>query len=879
MRVLLLSLVIGISSLFAAVNPGACSPAGSRDVVINQVFNSNGGTRAQDYVELHVNAPSVDLTGWTISIGKNNSIDATISVPLGHKNGTGVALGASAVAGTFIVFNEQAFGFSISNNNGEILLKDGSGNVVHYLAYYQGAAPDYWDHSGLEDCKTILPGYNLNSGSNPGICSKPDGDEPRGGGWITACESSLGYSNTGLMCSDVFGNAVGTIPGGEVWTDGNLYNTDDGLLYTGNLGGNNIATGCDGSSCAEGGSSIPLTMPSNSSTTNASGSTVLPTGTDTYYRTYTNFNSGDTISVNGAGTARMHIRQNGMIINGKINENGHPSRLIMYVKGNVTLNGDAVVNAILYVEGDVTVNGIVKGAITASGKITINGSGKVYYDQGAVDQADFDGACANTGFTGPTLHYTFSDCTVGQPVAALMDVSGNGNHATAYGNPLCVDTGNGGKGVRFNTDAAGNSFQLKNQYGKTNANFSFTYDEGYTVFARLRFNWSPKRIWAMFFGMKGGDSCNNNGAHWLINTRSSGDCGNLGKGVTQFGPFCGPQNRFDLTNYAGKDIALATVYYSSNKKLITYLDGVKVAEDTAATHPVSGNAPVYIAQPWSSCSQDSYFSGIYDELRIYPRALSEGEIMGLFSSPINAADNSPPTSANRRIGTKIAGKAFSLYVAGLNDDRDALQDFTKSDVKARVVEASACPSFDNGLSDWSDPLKLHGAGNPTSVSFLVEKPVKDAKIQFEWDDDGVTKRDCSFDNFSIRPAALAPYSLSAIAGETVRITENSLRAINENGTTVSNYASQLRGAEIIFNHAIAQGCSAQNIPQLVQDINLTYRNGAGDLNATFLEVGEFNLTVADETWTAADQMAECVLFCGSNIPDTNKLVGCNIEGN
>ncbi len=683
---------------------------------------------------------------------------------------------------------------------------------------------------------------------------------------------SIGLHGEAPLCSKVFGSAAGTLPGGQIRMDGDLYGTDSGLLYTGDLGGNNLGGGCDGGACIEGGASDALTFPPNDSTIDGSGSLSVTAGNDYRYRTYGGFNGGDTITVAGTGTAAIHIRQNGMSINGKINETGDASQLVMYIRGDVTVNGSGVVHAILYVDGDVIINGSVTGAVTATGQIRLNGSGSIRYSPQAVADTDFRGVCSAD--TGPALHYTFGDCTVGQPVTTFTDVSGNGNDATAYNGPLCVDTGSGRRGVRFNSVADGSAYELHQQYAKTNANFSFTYEEGYTVFARLRFNWSPARIWALFFGVTGGDTCANNGAHWLINTQDSGDCGHLGKGVAQFGVFCGAQNRFDLSGAAGTDLALATVYYNNSNRLVSYINGVKVSETVSESDPDSGNAPVYMARPWSNCSEDAYFSGVMDELRIYPRALGEAEILGLFSSPVNAADLNPPTFANRRIGTKVAGQPFPLWVGGLNSSRDALQPFTKSMLRARVVPSASCPAGDTALSGWSGELDLETGSNPAEVLFQVDRASRDARIQFEWTDDGVTMRECSFDNFSVRPAAVTAEVLDTAA----------LQA----GVT---YGDRLRLSGV---DGYDQNLSRIDIEVLPLTRSGEYGGEEGSLglapftfagatplfaDINYSEAGRIEVRLRDGDWSGVDgAKGECTAQSCSNQADDTALFGCDTCG-
>ncbi len=482
--------------------------------------------------------------------------------------------------------------------------------------------------------------------------------------------------------------------------------------------------------------------------------------------------------------------------------------------------------------------------------------------------------------TGPAIHYTFSDCTPGNSVTNITDISGNNNHATAYNNPKCIDLGMGIRGLRFNTDTAGTAYELHSQYARTNNKFSFTYTQGYTVFARFRYNWSPNRIWALYFGMGSGDTCSNNGAHWLINTRSEGDCGRLGKGVTQFGPFCGVQNQFNLyspTDFEHQDITLASVYYSDTNQMKTYLNGVLVDSDSSATDPVSGNDYVYIARPWSNCSGDSYFSGTYQELRIYPRSLDESEILALFAPFVNASDNGHPSATSytdSRIYTKVAGtgKEFNISVASLNQDYTGLKPFDGTDLQARVVQESTCPygDVDELASAWVQIEDLN-VTNPQLVFFNIDKAIQKAKIQFKWKVSGADKAGCSYDTFSVKPEkfninidAIPPYK----SGEHYE-DEMNIEVVDGYSQTYPQSGIEINATDI--NGSLA---SEFNIS------NFTAANGEkADFN--YSDVGNLIVQYSDSVWTSEDvRGTECIENNCSDTPvsDSDRRVGCNVCG-
>ena len=219
MRVLLLSLAIGITTLFAAVNPGACSIGNTYDIVINQVYK--GGNGNPNYIELYVNRSSAGLNQWRLEMASGNQHLQTFTVSQGKLNTTNNNVGNSVTAGNFIIFNVGHN--DIPQNNGEFLLKNGAGEVVHYLRYNVVNQQNlYWDAATVVGCTThVVLDNGINAGNNSGICSKPDGDNPQDAQWQNDnCPNTQGTPNTplNLTCANpkpfelaYFNNARGDI--------------------------------------------------------------------------------------------------------------------------------------------------------------------------------------------------------------------------------------------------------------------------------------------------------------------------------------------------------------------------------------------------------------------------------------------------------------------------------------------------------------------------------------------------------------------------------------------------------------------------------------------------------------------------------------------
>lgn len=1140
--VLFMFLVLGfLSSAEAAVASGTCS-ASKYSIVINQIYQ--GGNGNPNYIELYANEDVSNLNNWTLQVASGNKIEDTFTVSDGIRNTSNEAVGNSVTRGTFILFN-VAHNF-IPNNNGEFLLKNGSGEVIHYLRYNVVNQQNlYWDPP-TGDCTThVVLDNGINSGNNSGICSKPDGDNPTNGAWQNDnCEDSQGYSNMGGKCELVFANGIGTTNKGSVWLDGKLYSDGNRVIPTPTLGGNALGNGCDNAQCLKGDPAISLPMPTNNSNTSQSGTLSVNTGQDYYFQQYQNFNGSDTITVNGNGTARIHIKQGGFIINGKINEGGDPSKLIIFINGDVNINASAIVNAILYVNGTVHVNTPIKGAITASGEVRVNSDGSVTYD--GVANADFGDFCIQTsaptptpiadyrfdecywssaddevkdssgnnlhakayngadttkdgkicrggsfnndiaetnslnellamlkeiieaiicwiqnifggscdGITdavvyaddndmlditsaitvmgwvatkdddgiflskyeetgllsttkkgyslglvnnklqwttdsdtlssttdipqnqwvhiavtydgstkkiyidgvergsnsysggisatdvglmlgyingymdevkifnsalsneeinniitlenngknidgstrvcnpacddnGPTIHYSFEDCTVGETVTNVIDSSGGENHGTGYpstnGGLQCVNT-YCGKGVTFDG---------VNDYIKSNDNFSFTYEEGFTVISTFKFNWTTYRSWLLFFGMNdpGADGCSNNGMHWLINTRSKGDCGELGKGMIQFGPFCGSQNRYNIftpTDYEDIFVTMATVYDKSTKKLTTYLNGVVISEETS-NDPVSGNAPVFIGKTWSKCSNDSYFKGVMDDLKIFNRTLSRDDIISYTCSEPRGSFRFDVCEQNQqnKIYTKVAGQDFNLKISSIDIDTDTETAFTGT-VCLRKVDM-----ISNTQTAW-EPFVFNNLASQL-ITENISTASRNLRYDIAWDQKDTPDSNCVFadttaskawsDSFAVKPSSFewswSNDDIPIKAGIAESVTLASTYAANGQGYNGS--ATITSGGNVLIDSSLEECEINSTTPTIVATpSNATFTDGnqsnSVEVNTTVSEVGiwDVNISMKDSDWTAIDKPFDCIADSNLSTPDIDGKVGCDI---
>ena len=485
--------------------------------------------------------------------------------------------------------------------------------------------------------------------------------------------------------------------------------------------------------------------------------------------------------------------------------------------------------------------------------------------------------------SGPVLHYTFDGCTIGQSITAISDVSGNGNNATGYNGLKCIATDRG----------TGAQFDGVNDYAKSNANYSFTYDAGYTVYSRFLIDsWTASRFWILYFGYPDSNpTCSNNGMHWLVNVGPHPTCGEtLPLGTAQFGVFCGSQNQFVFTNSNLQTyVSVATVYDSPTKKLTTYMDGVKISEVTSATNPSSGSAPVYMGRPGTPWSCESSFKGIIDEVKIYPRTLSETEILQLFTGEgsFSAADEAYKTNfVNGKLNTKIASTPFNLRILA----RDANDFSVYKDANISKIEVITCndtPCTDAATTTRVIDTKNYTAPNYLSVpiaqgysapvSFTFSAPYKNLRLRITGSvDNGQTfKTSISKDAFSIRPSSYSIAPTAIKAGELVNVStaggggiyngtanvNTTLRTNNPNCPTQNNFLSNTEPTSIVFNN----------------DVN----------NSTLIgkDIGDINVTIYDQTWSAIDQISsdltgntwDCIKDSNTTTADGSSRIGCNVQ--
>ncbi len=262
-----------------------------------------------------------------------------------------------------------------------------------------------------------------------------------------------------------------------------------------------------------------------------------------------------------------------------------------------------------------------------------------------------------------------------------------------------------------------------------------------------------------------------------------------------------------------------------------------------------------------------------------------------FSGSTNSNDG---TSSDNALYTQIAGQAFQVKLLALNPDYITLKSYT-GDVNLSSITA---PNYSASDTDEQKQAKCDAsiATSTTTVTFNNEdykmltlnypQASKNVAFKIAYNDNGTTKYVCSRDSFAIRPLS---YKMDAnethlIGMKSYRLTINAVQDDKETNTTDYN--------QTILTDTIDKNATLDlNIPT---DCNLTAQHDTLtpitfiggeviDNNFTFTNVGDINVTIADNDWTLVDQNRQthkgyddCIKDSNTSIP-VNGKIGCLVQ--
>jgi len=249
--------------------------------------------------------------------------------------------------------------------------------------------------------------------------------------------------------------------------------------------------------------------------------------------------------------------------------------------------------------------------------------------------------------------------------------------------------------------------------------------------------------------------------------------------------------------------------------------------------------------------------------------------------------STPPPISSRRLYTQIVSptQATTLTIGSMDTASNATYQ-ASTPLGWRVVDNSlACSATsDNNITGWND-VNLT-ATNPTTIQFTPSQAYKNLKIQFASKTNGAydsTSRQCSTDNFAIRPSDLLldtnSTTANLIGGKayTLTATARPTPYTNNYTQTIDNSADKNISTPLI----LPAGCTLPNLTfAYVAPLPLPAIFTAGVLTTTFKypDIGDLNVSVNDAGWTSVDSTeGDCIAGSASNTITSGK-VGCLVQG-
>lgn len=240
----------------------------------------------------------------------------------------------------------------------------------------------------------------------------------------------------------------------------------------------------------------------------------------------------------------------------------------------------------------------------------------------------------------------------------------------------------------------------------------------------------------------------------------------------------------------------------------------------------------------------------------------------------NFSGGSLNSDSDTALFTQVSSQNFSVKVVALNNDFQTLQSYT-GDVNLSLISSPSYTgdeSSDQALCDSATSV-----GSPITIQFNNEtiKPIslvtndamKSASFKISFESNGVVKHVCSTDSFAIRPAN---YSYSFTPSTLIGGKEHTLTS-NAGTSLYDGTASQT------ISLIVPPGCG------LGADTNTTSITFSGGIDSSLVRtgnIGDYNITVVDNTWTGIDQGTshgdDCIVGSFENTP-SGGLVGCNTQ--
>lgn len=286
-----------------------------------------------------------------------------------------------------------------------------------------------------------------------------------------------------------------------------------------------------------------------------------------------------------------------------------------------------------------------------------------------------------------------------------------------------------------------------------------------------------------------------------------------------------------------------------------------------------------------------HFKGNIDELRVYPKVLSQAALTALAAQThacavivptpggFNAYETATAAGAvTGVIKTRIAGSTISLDMIALNTAKTAILTGFVDTVRVEVLDSSnntgvldtnSCrPSWTTIQTLLPDPAFIVSDNGRKTISFTVPDAYSDARLRITYPAGAPTTTGCSTDNFAIRPSSFTALSVSDAdwmtagitrtlndvtfgavthkAGRPFRVSTNAVNAAGVPAIT-TNYTG---APTATLSTCVGAACTATFG---VLSLGTTFVAGQLASNvATYDNVGTFQLQLIDSSFAGVD---------------------------
>jgi len=257
-------------------------------------------------------------------------------------------------------------------------------------------------------------------------------------------------------------------------------------------------------------------------------------------------------------------------------------------------------------------------------------------------------------------------------------------------------------------------------------------------------------------------------------------------------------------------------------------------------------------------------------------------------------DSNESNSSDNALYTQIAGQDFQVKVLALDSDYTTLKSYTGDVNLSLISQPSYITNDDTGNQALCEAAT--SLSNITTVDFAAQSSktvtlnydtaYKDVAFKLAYKESNTSTAPsyvCSRDSFAIRPATYSivtspTYTNNVLTGgKTYTLVATALT----NSATTSGYDQNITTSSTdknaTMNLIIPTGCTL--------DANLTYLDlsfsSGTATNTTFLykNVGDINVTILDNNWTAVDQNTnnDCIADSNTSTANSDGKVGCLVR--